>query len=166
MPVLEIVNYPAPILAEVAQEVPEVDAKMRELLSDMVETMYAANGIGLAAPQVGIGLRAIVLDTGGEEPQLIKLVNPVIIESSGTSKGEEGCLSIPEVRETVERFDKVSVKGLDENGKEIVIEADGLTSVCLQHEIDHLDGVLFIDRLTRVRKQLVKGKLKKLVKKQ
>jgi len=165
MSLLKIRNYPDPILYETAESVDEVDKEVKTLLDDMVETMYEAKGIGLAAPQIGISKRIIVVDVGEEPRRLFKLVNPEIVATEGSFRGEEGCLSIPDVRETVERSERVTVHGLDENGKEVSIEADGLLSVCLQHEIDHLDGVLFIDRLSRVRKQLVKGKLKKLLKK-
>ena len=132
--------------------------------------MYDAPGIGLAAPQIGVPLRAIVVDVGKNsddetrEQRLYKIVNPQIIESEGEISSEEGCLSMPDIHETVSRAEKVTVKGLDENGKEIEVEADGMLSICLQHEIDHLNGILFVDHLSRVRRELVKGKLKKLTK--
>lgn len=169
MPLLEIVLYPDPILSQVAKKVEDINDDIKALLEDMAQTMYEAPGIGLAAPQIGKSLRMLVVDVdSGEQEQgknLLKLINPEIIERKGKAKGEEGCLSIPDIREQVVRDEIVKIKALDISGQEIVIEADGLLSVCLQHEIDHLDGVLFIDKLSKVRKELIKGKLKKLVKK-
>ena len=173
MALLDIVLYPDPVLKKVASPVEEVNEEMRTLLADMAETMYEAPGIGLAAPQIGKSIRAIVVDVGGsddceccepKERALLKLVNPEIVASSGKASGEEGCLSIPDVRELVERAEQITVEALDENGEKVTVEADGLLSVCLQHEIDHLDGVLFIDKISRLKKELIRGKLKKLSK--
>ena len=169
MAILDITLYPNPVLKEVATEIKEVDSEIKQLLDDMAETMYDAPGIGLAAPQIGKSIRAIVVDVGVSEDGtgervLYKLVNPKIIESSGTMLGEEGCLSIPDVREVVERAETITVEALNENGEKITIEATELLAVCLQHEIDHLDGVLFIDKLSRLKKELIRGKLKKLAK--
>jgi len=168
MSILDIVLYPNPVLKEVAQTIKEVNPEIKQLLDDMAETMYDAPGIGLAAPQIGKSIRAVVIDVGfdeeGGERTLYKLVNPEIVARSGEASGEEGCLSIPDVRESVERAERVTVEALDENGQPIKIEADGLLSVCLQHEIDHLDGVLFIDKLSRLKRELIRGKLKKLTK--
>ena len=181
MSLLEIVKYPSPILRKVADPVSEIDAKVRKLLDDMLETMYAAAGIGLAAPQVGVSKQVIVIDLKDRfkpeddaslsstevEPQessrIYQLVNPVIVSKFGQAIGEEGCLSIPEIREKVERYQKITVEALNKEGEKVTIEADGLLAICLQHEIDHLNGILFIDRLTRIRKALVSNKLKKLV---
>lgn len=169
-----IINYPNPKLREVCPEVKEVNKEIKTLLADMAETMYDAPGIGLAAPQIGVLLRAIVLDVSGSSSEhqseenknssLLKLVNPKITKSAGQISGDEGCLSIPGVQESVERFSEITVEALDENGKDIKIEADGMLSICLQHEIDHLDGVLFIDKIGPVSKQMIKAKLKKLTK--
>jgi peptide deformylase len=134
----------------------------------MAETMYDAPGIGLAAPQVGSLIRVCVVDVGdpedetGEVRRLYKLVNPTIVAKEGKEESEEGCLSIPSVRENVTRAEKIIVEALDENGKQLRLEADGLFAVCLQHEIDHLDGILFIDHLSRLKQQLIKSKLRKL----
>ena len=168
MSLLEIVLYPDPVLKKVASPVEEVTEDIKQLLEDMAETMYDAPGIGLAAPQIGKSIRAMVVDVGIDEETgertLYKLVNPEIVDSSGKASGEEGCLSIPDIREVVDRSEKVTVEALDENGQPVRVEADGLLSICLQHEIDHLDGVLFIDKLSRLKKEVMRGKLKKLVK--
>lgn len=166
MALLEIVLYPNPILKQVAKPVEQIDASIRKLLHDMAETMYNAPGIGLAAPQIGKSLRAIVVDLGEDEEgekrsELIKLVNPEIVSASGTIDYEEGCLSIPDVREIVRRNSSIVVKGVDHEERSVEIHAEGLLAICLQHEIDHLNGVLFIDRLSPVRKELVRKKLQK-----
>lgn len=164
---LEILSVPNPVLREVAKPVERVDDRIRRILSDMAETMYDAPGVGLAAPQVGILERLIVVDIGDRDEgipgRLYKLINPEIVESSGSLEFEEGCLSIPGIREKVTRPEKVKVRALDEKGEMTEIEADGILSVCLQHEIDHLNGVLFIDRLSRVRRELIKAKLNRLM---
>ncbi len=169
MAIRRIIHYPDPVLREDCKVIENTTDEIRDLLSDMAETMYDAPGIGLAAPQIGIPIRAIVVDVGsnkesGRESKLYKILNPEIVQSEGEVRGEEGCLSIPDVNEEVSRFETVVVKGLNENGDELLIEADGMLSICLQHEIDHLDGVLFTDYLKGVRKELVKSKLKKLTK--
>lgn len=169
MATLEIVIYPDPRLREKCSPVAEVTDEIRSLLNDMVETMYDAPGIGLAACQVGITKRLVVIDIGedfetGAPGQLYKLVNPEIISSDGRVEGEEGCLSIPDIREYVTRAEKVVVKALNEQGTKIEICAAGLLAICLQHEIDHLNGVLFIDHLSRLKREMVKGKLRKLTK--
>ena len=167
MSIIPIVLYPEGILREIAAPVDEVNDDIRRILSDMASTMYEAPGIGLAAPQIGISKRLIVLDVRNDDeenprPDLIKLINPEITRAEGTIDYEEGCLSIPGVREVVRRSAEVSVKGLNEHGKEIEIDASGLLAICLQHEIDHLNGVLFIDRLSKLKRQLVKNKLLRL----
>ena len=169
MAIRKIVFYPDPVLREVCSPVEVVDEEVRTLVEDMVETMYDAPGIGLAAPQIGIKKRIIVVDVGGNsedssEPSLFKIINPEIVESEGKVSGEEGCLSIPEVQESVARYETVRVEGLDPEGQKISIDADGMLAICLQHEIDHLNGVLFIDHLSRVKKEFLRGKLKKLTK--
>ena len=169
MSFLPIVIYPDPRLREKLPPAKNVTKEIKQLLANMAETMYSASGIGLAANQVGASVRAIVVDIQeSDDPaqrasQLYKIVNPKIVMREGKIRTEEGCLSIPEVREFVSRASRVIVEGLDEEGQAIKIEASGLLSVCLQHEIDHLDGVLFIDHLSRLKKQLIKTKLEKLV---
>lgn len=160
MALLEIVLYPDEGLREVCAPVPSVDDSIRQLLDNMAETMYDAPGIGLAAPQVGVSKRAIVVDVEGD--QLFKMVNPEIIHTEGQVDSEEGCLSIPDIRERIKRAERIKVKGLDETGAPFELEAEGMLAICLQHEIDHLNGVLFIDYLSRLKKQLIKGKLKRL----
>ncbi len=163
MSILEIIEYPDPRLRQKCEPAKKVDDRIRDLLNDMAETMYDAPGVGLAAAQVGIKERLIVVDVGEDEesgrvPKLYKLVNPEIIESSGKIEYEEGCLSIPGPKEVVKRPGEVIVEALDENGKKITIEAEGLLAVCLQHEIDHLNGVLFIDHLSRLKRERLLAK--------
>ena len=135
-----------PILRKVCRKVPEITDRIKVLLDDMGETMYSADGVGLAAPQVGILKRIIVVDPHDEETGLVKLVNPEIIESDGEQIGVEGCLSIPNFNATVKRPEHVKVKYLDENGEEKIWDAHGFPAVILSHEIDHLNGVLFRDK--------------------
>ena len=170
MALLEILTFPDPRLAKKAKPVEVVDEAITQLVDDMFETMYEAEGVGLAAPQVGVQKRIIVLDCGvreGDEERPLKpiepyaIVNPVIVEKDGKLTWEEGCLSVPGYTDEVERAAKVCVEGLDKLGEPIAIEAEGLLAVCLQHEIDHLEGVLFVDRLSRLKSSMVKKKLKK-----
>lgn len=156
MTVLDITKYPDPVLKTPAQEVSSVDAVVRKLLEDMTETMYAAEGIGLAAPQVGILQRVAVIDVSESRNEVIHLINPEITASSGEVPSEEGCLSIPEYRETITRKELVTVRALNGKGEPIEIRAEGLLAICLQHEIDHLDGVLFVDRLSRLKREMFK----------
>lgn len=169
MPLLEIVEFPNSGLKETCAPVSEVTDEIRTLLNDMAETMYDAPGVGLAAPQIGIQKRIIVIDAGPEDPEdeevtgeLFKLINPEILELEGQVSSEEGCLSIPGIKETIKRAERVTVRALNENGEEITIDADGFLAIVLQHEIDHLNGVLFIDHLSRLKQKLVKAKIKKL----
>jgi peptide deformylase len=141
---LEIVTYPAPILLSEAQAVPRVSRRVRRLARDMLETMYAAPGVGLAAPQVGVQKRVIVVDVG-ENP--ITLVNPELTAAEGEQVGLEGCLSLPDLVGEVRRAEWVVVNGLDRRGKPITVEGEGLLARALQHEVDHLDGILFIARI-------------------
>lgn len=168
MAILPIISYPDPILRRRCKPVTGVTSEIRKLLDDMADTMYHAPGIGLAAAQVGSPHRAIVMDVGGEKEgdsgKLYKIVNPVITAKEGQTETEEGCLSIPEVRATVERAAKICLVGLDEKGAEFTLEAQGLLAVCIQHEIDHLDGILFIDRISRLKRELIKSQLKQLEK--
>lgn len=156
MAILEILKYPDPRLKKVAQPVREFGPQTVQLVNDMLETMYAAPGVGLAAPQVGVSQRVVVLDTDHENPgkQVYKLVNPVITRSEGEVIWEEGCLSVVEFTADVKRAAQVQVKAFDEHGREIIIDADGLLAVALQHELDHLDGKLFIDRISRLKREL------------
>ena len=150
-----------PILRQPSEPIAEVDADVRALVDDLVETMYEADGIGLAAPQVGVPLRAFVYDIREPESPPGVLINPVLVEQSGRTKDEEGCLSIPDLREIVMRAERVVVEGLDRDGEKVRLEADGLLSRCLQHEIDHLDGVLFIDRVSPLKRKMLLSKWSK-----
>lgn len=160
MAILEILKYPAPALKKVAAPVRVFDAKTIQLVNDMLETMYAAPGVGLAAPQVGVSQRVVVLDTDHENPgkQVYKLINPVITHAEGSVVWEEGCLSVVDFTADVKRAAQVQVSAFDEHEKELKIEADGLLAVALQHEIDHLDGKLFIDRISRLKRELYSRK--------
>jgi len=145
-----ILTYPEPFLATKSLPVRGVDERIRDLVRDMFDTMYAANGIGLAAPQIGVGKRVIVADISPVEEQSrpIALVNPEIVRKEGQEEGMEGCLSVPGVEGTVCRAASVTVRGMNESGDPVTMEASGLLARVLQHEIDHLDGILFIDRLS------------------
>ncbi|WP_404423961.1 peptide deformylase [Thalassospira australica] len=167
MALRDILIIPDPRLKQECEEVAEVNDEIRELLDDMLETMYAAPGIGLAAPQIGVMKRLVVMDVSDdkEKPQPLKLVNPEIIwESEDTSVYQEGCLSIPEQYADVERPAEVGLRYLDENGKEHEIEADGLLATCIQHELDHLDGILFTDYLSALKRNMILKKVQKLQK--
>ncbi len=163
MALLNICVYPDPVLREKARPIGMVDAAVRRLIDDMAETMYDAPGIGLAANQVGKPLRVIVIDLQREEDPhgLIVLVNPEIVQASGELVWEEGCLSVPEFFAEVHRHEKVTVRGLNADGKPVEIQADGLLAVALQHEIDHLNGRLFIDHLNPIKRDIFKRKWKK-----
>jgi len=156
MSTLTIRTYPDPVLKGESAPVETITEEVRRLLDDMAETMYLNNGIGLAAPQVGERVRLIVVDVkrGEEGDTLLKLVNPRIVEKQGETKSEEGCLSCPDLLIEVNRFETVTVEALLPDGKETTIEAEGLLAICLQHEIDHLDGVLLVDRLSGLRRTL------------
>ncbi|MEW6614896.1 MAG: peptide deformylase [Thermodesulfobacteriota bacterium] len=161
MSILKILTYPDPVLKKKAKQVEIIDEKIKKLAEDMVETMYAAPGIGLAAPQVGESLRVIIVDVTRKGEDLVVLVNPEIISGEGECAEEEGCLSVPDFKETVSRKKKVIVKGLDIKGREIQIPAEGLLAIAFQHEIDHLDGILIIDRVSWLKRDIFKKKLKK-----
>jgi peptide deformylase len=156
MSILKIHTYPDPVLKGPSEPVQTVNEEVCRLLDDMAETMYLNNGIGLAAPQVGAKLRLIVLDVerGETGDTLLKLINPTIVERQGKTKSEEGCLSLPDLLVEVERAEAVTVEALLPDGKETRIEAEGLLGICLQHEIDHLEGVLLVDRLSSLRRGL------------
>jgi len=159
MAILEIKEYGEPVLRGKALPVKEITPEILNLIRDMAETMYADSGIGLAAPQVGISKRITVID--GEEDGLIVLINPMIVKSEGELVEEEGCLSVPGIYSQVKRSSKVTVKALNQNGDPIEMTKEGLAARALQHEIDHLDGILFIDRIGRMERQIVLNKFKK-----
>lgn len=168
MAILNIVLYPAPVLHRAATAVAQVDDTIRQLLDDMTETMYAAPGVGLAAPQVNVSQRLIVIDiaegragVGATRTSLYQMVNPEIIAQSGEIEWEEGCLSIPDFLIVMKRSRQVRCRYLDSRSREQVIEAEGLLAVCLQHEIDHLNGKLIIDTVSRLKQDLYLQKLKK-----
>jgi len=158
MALLHILTYPDPRLREKARPVDAVDAALGQLADDMLQTMYAAKGIGLAATQVGVPKRLVVLDLSAEHDQPQVLINPRIIASDGAQVCEEGCLSVPEVFEEVERAQRVTLTYLDLDGEAQHVEADGLLAVCVQHEIDHLDGKLFVDYLSRLKQDRLRKK--------
>lgn len=147
MSVLEIRKAGDPVLKKTARPVPKITKQIRSLIENMVDTMHEADGVGLAAPQVGVSLRVIVIDVGNG---IIELVNPEIVESSGAETSVEGCLSVPGMYGDVERFTCVTVQGQDRNGESVTLRGDGLLARALQHEIDHLEGVLFIERAQSV----------------
>ncbi|AIC25616.1 peptide deformylase [Rhizobium sophoriradicis] len=167
MTIKPLIILPDPILRQLSQPIERVDADLQRLADDMLETMYDAPGIGLAAIQIGVPRRMLVIDVSreGEEKQPQVFINPEIVKSSDErSVYEEGCLSIPDYYAEVERPAVVSVKYLDRNGKEQTVEADGLLATCLQHEIDHLNGVLFIDYISRLKREMVIKKFTKAAK--
>ncbi|MEA2658143.1 MAG: peptide deformylase [Candidatus Binatota bacterium] len=165
MAILEILKYPNPILAKAAAPVKNITGKTVQLVNDMLDTMYAAPGVGLAAPQIGQSQRIIVLDIDHENPgkQVYKLINPVIARAEGEVTWEEGCLSVVDFTAEVRRAAQVEVVASDENEKEIRIAAEGLLAVALQHEIDHLDGKLFIDRISRLKRDLYSRRRRKML---
>ena len=157
----KIITYPNPILLKISEPVDEIDDEVRTLLDDMVETMYADDGVGLAAPQVGVNLRIITVDIRQGGSTLLRMINPEIISREGREKMEEGCLSVPGITVSVERSSQVKIRYLDEKGLKHEIEADGLLAVAFQHEIDHLDGRLIIDNVSRLKRDLYIRKVKK-----
>jgi peptide deformylase len=161
MALLPILHYPDPRLHKVAAPVKRVDDKIRKLIKDMADTMYAAPGIGLAATQVDVHQRIIVIDITETRDQLQVFINPEIIKAEGEAECEEGCLSVPGIFEKVTRAAKVTVSALDEQGKERQLEADGLLAVCIQHEMDHLIGRVFVEKLSRLKQQRITAKLLK-----
>jgi peptide deformylase len=170
MALREIKTYPDPILATTCLPVEEIDGEARALAEDMIETMYQANGLGLAAPQVGSTLRLIVVDSREDEQQErgtpLVLINPEICEASGEIIHQEGCLSVPEYYADVKRAENVVVKGSDLDGKPMTLEARGIMAVCFQHEIDHLDGTLFLDHLSPLKRSLYKRRRAKELKRE
>jgi len=158
---LDILHYPDARLHTVAKPVALVDARIRKLIDDMAETMYAAPGIGLAATQVNVHERVIVIDISESHDQLRVFINPEIITQSGREESEEGCLSVPGVFDKVERAEQVTVRALDRDGKPFELKADGLLAVCIQHEMDHLMGKVFVDYLSNLKRNRIKAKLAK-----
>ena len=166
MALLQILEYPDTRLRTVALPVAEVNDEIRQLIDDMFETMYMAPGIGLAASQVDFHHRVLVIDISEDKSEPLCFINPEIIEATGTVSRDEGCLSVPDVYESVERAERIRVKALDRNGKQFELEADELLAVCIQHEIDHLDGKLFVDYISPLKRQRLKKKLSKAKKRE
>ncbi|WP_028449875.1 peptide deformylase [Chitinibacter tainanensis] len=161
MAILNILHYPDERLHTVAQPVTEFDAALQRQIDDMAETMYAAPGIGLAATQVNYHYRLIVIDTSESKDDLLVLINPEIIEMNGVTTYEEGCLSVPGIYEEVERAETIKIRALDRSGQAFELAADGLLAICIQHEIDHLNGKVFVEKLSRLKLNRIVQKLKK-----
>jgi peptide deformylase len=161
MAILDILHFPDARLRNVAKPVEQVDDGVRRLIDDMFETMYEAPGIGLAAIQVNVAKRVIVIDVSDDRSAPLALVNPEILERHGVEEMDEGCLSVPGIYETVQRADRIRFRALDRDGNPFEREADGLLAVCIQHEIDHLDGKLFVDYLSSLKRQRIRKKLEK-----
>lgn len=179
MAILEILTYPNPILREVSQPVVNFDSKLKKLVEDMLETMYDAKGIGLAAPQVGQLIQLLVIDTRPQDKkgrrydyddltelekkisQPLVLINPQIVKGYGSTTFDEGCLSVPSFFETVKRFEKIDVKAYDVDGNPFEFTVDGLLAICIQHEMDHLEGTLFIDHISFMKSNKIKNQIKK-----
>ncbi len=161
MALLTILHYPDERLRTVAKPVERVDDPLRAFIDDMFETMYEAPGIGLAATQVNFHQRLVVIDVSEEKDQPLVLINPEIVEKRGAEEMDEGCLSVPGIYETVERAEWIKVRALDRNGEPFELETDGLLAVCIQHELDHLEGKLFVDYLSILKRQRIKKKLEK-----
>ncbi|MDX9699112.1 MAG: peptide deformylase [Rhodocyclaceae bacterium] len=161
MALLPILRYPDPRLHTVASPVEQVDDDIRRLVADMAETMYEAPGVGLAATQVNVHRRVVVIDVTEDKSGLMALINPEVIERRGEKECEEGCLSVPGIYEKVTRAEWVRVRALNEHGEQIEFEADGLLAVCVQHEIDHLDGKVFVEYLSQLKLNRIKSKLAK-----
>jgi peptide deformylase len=163
MALLEIRKYPEKVLKQKTSPVTDFDEDLQKLIDDMVETMYAAPGVGLAAPQVGVSKRLTVIDVSTKEEKmpLLVLVNPVFLSKEGIIEFEEGCLSFPDYTTKVERAERVVVSALDREGRQIEIDTEGLLAIALQHEIDHLDGILLIDRISPIKRQFFKKRFQK-----
>lgn len=162
MAILKILQYPDERLHKVAQKVQAVTDDTRELIGDMAETMYAAPGIGLAATQVDVHEQIIVIDISDMHDQLMVLINPELVATSGECDHEEGCLSVPGIYEDVSRAERITVRALNEKGEPFTLEADGLMAVCIQHEMDHLKGKVFVEYLSQLKQTRIRAKLKKL----
>ena len=158
----EILNYPDPRLRKVAKAVTEFDEPLKNLTKDMFETMYHSSGIGLAATQIDIHLRVVVVDISRDRTSPLCLVNPVIEKKSGTVDSKEGCLSVPETVEYVERAEHITFRAQNVNGENVSMDAEGLLAICIQHEIDHLDGKLFVDYLSNLKQNRLKKRISKI----
>ncbi len=161
MALLTILHYPDERLRTRAQPVTQVDARIRQLISDMFETMYQAPGIGLAATQVNVHERIIVMDISEQQNQPLTFINPELVQADGEQEYEEGCLSVPGFYEPVERAAHIKVKALNRDGKAFEMEADELLAVCIQHEMDHLEGKLFVDYISQLKRSRIRKKLEK-----
>lgn len=161
MAIRKILYLPDARLRQVARPVEVFDTELQKLIDDMFDTMYDAKGVGLAAPQIGVGLRLSVIDVSGDKTDQLVIINPEIISSTGEIEYTEGCLSVPGAYDVVKRADKVTVRALDRKGQPIEITADGLLGECFQHEIDHLNGKLFVDLLSPLKRAVVRRKLDK-----
>ncbi|MDD2776665.1 MAG: peptide deformylase [Gallionella sp.] len=159
MTILKILQYPDPRLQKIAQPVKQVTDSTRKLIRDMAETMYAAPGVGLAATQVDVHQQIIIADISEAHNQLLVLINPKLLAQSGDEESEEGCLSVPGIYEKVQRAEKITVSALNERGVEFTLEADGFLAVCIQHEIDHLHGKVFVDHLSQLKQGRIRAKL-------
>ena len=162
MTILNILKYPDERLYKIAREVKVVNNEIKTLISNMAETMYEAPGIGLAATQVDFHQRIIIIDISEDKNNLLVMINPILLESRGEELNQEGCLSVPEVFEKVKRAEWIKISAIDINGKEFEIEAEGLLAVCIQHEMDHLEGKVFVDYLSNLKKNRIKKKLIKM----
>lgn len=162
MAILPILHYPDPRLRNPAQPVERVDDEVRQLVDDMFETMYQAPGIGLAAPQLGAAKSIIVIDISEQRNAPHTFINPRIVARDGATRFEEGCLSVPGIYEEVQRASRIRVEAVSREGKDFTLEAEGLLAVCIQHEIDHLDGKLFVDYLSELKRQRIRKKMEKL----
>jgi peptide deformylase len=161
MAILEILHYPDERLRTRAEAVDRVDDQLRALVDDMFETMYQAPGIGLAATQVNVHKRILIIDISKNRDQPMVFINPEIVDKQGVEETDEGCLSVPGIYERVQRAERIRVRALDAQGKSFELEADGLLAVCIQHEMDHLDGKLFVDYLSQLKRQRIRKKLEK-----
>ncbi len=163
MAVLDILKYPHPLLKKRSNQVEQIDEKVKQLIQDMRETMYHASGVGLAACQVGVPCRVIVMDVSPIDPDhgFFALINPEIVCEEGEIDYEEGCLSVPDFTEKVKRKEKIRVRGISPEGEETEVAGEGVLSIALQHEIDHLNGVLILDRISRLKREIYRNKLKK-----
>jgi peptide deformylase len=161
MALLTILHHPDPRLRKKTPPVQKFDQELQRLIDDLFETMYAAPGVGLAANQVGVQLRLAVMDCSDEHDQPLVLINPEIVESADRQEMEEGCLSVPDIRDKVQRYNRLKLRALDRHGQPYELEAEGLMAQCVQHEIDHLDGKLYIDYLSSLKRERIKKKLAK-----
>jgi len=161
MPILKLLHYPDQRLRKIAEPVKEVDDTIRTLVDDLFETMYKAPGIGLAATQANVHKRVIAIDITETKDQPLCLINPEIVSLEGNVKMDEGCLSVPGIYEPVDRAEKITIKALDRDGKPFEKTVEGLLAVCIQHEIDHLEGKLFVDYLSEMKRQRIKKKMEK-----